>query len=126
MFEYYNPHPKGLRVGDCVKRAFTKVLDMDYKEVSLALNRFKKTTGAKKFNSNNNWKPFIKKLGWKKLSFPAVMGEQRMNGYSFCKAYPKGKYVLRMAKHLSSCVDGVIYDTWDCREKCVYNAWEVK
>ena len=49
-----------------------------------------------------------------------------MNGKRFCRKYPKGKYLLRMAGHVTACVDGVIYDTWDCSGKCVYVAWEVK
>ena len=46
-----------------------------------------------------------------------------MDGERFCKKFPNGSYILRMAGHWSACVDGVIYDTWDCSEKCVYNAW---
>lgn len=46
--------------------------------------------------------------------------------YKFCNPHPTGSYILRMAGHLSSCVDGVILDTWDCRDKCVYNAYKVR
>ena len=31
-----------------------------------------------------------------------------------------------MAGHWSCCVDGVIYDTWDCSEKCVYTAYKMQ
>ena len=30
-----------------------------------------------------------------------------------------------MAGHWSCCVDGVIYDTWNCEQKCVYTAWKL-
>lgn len=30
MYQYFNAHPKGKRVGDCVKRAITKATGMDY------------------------------------------------------------------------------------------------
>lgn len=126
MYKYLNLHPQGKRVGDCVKRAIAKAANMDYKEVSLGLNRHKKITGAKTFNSDWNWLSYIENvLGGKKMSFPAVKGQKRMNGERFCKAYPKGSYVLQMANHLTACVDGVIYDTWDCSEKCVYRAWKI-
>ena len=52
-FCYYNAHPKGLIVPDCVKRAISVASKMDYKEVSKALNRYKKVTGADTFNSNS-------------------------------------------------------------------------
>ena len=126
-FIFNNPHPKKLIVGDCVKRAITIASRKDYMEVQRDLNRLKKTTGCEKFDSNKNYKYYIEKvLGYSKLSFPAEKGKGRMTGLLFAIKYPKGNYILRMASHLSCCIDGVINDTWDCSEKCVYNAWEVK
>jgi len=123
---YTNPHPKNKTVGDCVKRAFTLATGKDYMDIQRELNALKKETGDAKFNGNKNWREFIKRQGWEKMSFPAVKGEPRMDGWSFTKRYPKGVYVLRMAKHLVTVKDGNILDTWDCRDKCVYNAWKVK
>lgn len=127
MYQYCNVHPKGLLVPDCVKRAITKAADMDYHEVQLELNRHKRLTGAKVFNEDKNWKSYLTNVlnaTWK--SFPAKAGEPRMNGERFCKAYPKGRYILSMAGHLSCCIDGVIYDTWDPSAKCVYGVYEIK
>lgn len=126
MYEFENLHPKGKIVGDCVKRAIACAEGREYQEVSKELNRLKKKTGAKCFNEDKNWKTYLKEKGYEKLSFPAVKGKPRMNGERFCDEFPDGSYVLSMAKHLTCCIDGVIYDTWDCSEKCVYNAWKVK
>lgn len=125
-YQFLNLHPDGKIVRDCVKRALSFCSDISYNEVSLMLNRLKKETGCKKFNEDKNWKKFVKNMGWEKLSFPVVKGYSRMNGERFCEYYPKGTYLLRMAHHLSVCKDGVIYDIWNCSEKCVYNAWRVK
>lgn len=127
MYQYYNAHPKGKIVGDCVKRAISKAANIDYMEVQRMLNRYKKVSGAKKFNElHNNVEPILENiLNGKRMSFPAVKGKPRMNGERFCKAYPIGSYILQMANHMTACVDGVIYDTWDCSEKCVYKAWKV-
>ena len=125
-FVYYNAHPKGLLVGDCVKRAISKAAGMDYMEVQRQLNRFKRVTGADKFNSNHNPHKYVEQvLHGQKMSFPAVKGMKRMNGQRFCQTYFKGRYILNMANHWSCCVDGVIYDTWDCTEKAVYTAYKV-
>lgn len=125
MYKYLNVHPKGLRVGDCVKRAITLVAGIDYMEVSKELNRYKKVSKCPYFNSNKNCEGYVEKvLKLNKISFPAVSGKPRMNGTRFCEAFPKGRYILRMAKHWTACVDGIIYDTWDCSEKCVYKAWK--
>lgn len=126
MYQYLNVHPQGKCVGDCVKRAITKATGMDYHEVQLALNRYKKITKAEKFNDKKNCYAYVENiLHGTKLSFPAVKGEPRMNGERFCQAYPRGKYILSMAGHWTCCIDGVIYDTWDCSEKCVYQAWRI-
>ena len=127
MYQFLNVHPQGKLVGDCVKRAITKAAEMDYHDVQLELNRHKKLTGAKTFNEDKNWKSYVANVlngTWR--SFPAKRGQPRMNGERFCKAYPKGRYILSMAGHLSCCIDGVIYDTWDCTEKCVYGCYEIK
>lgn len=126
MYQYYNAHPKGLLVRDCVKRAISKAAEMDYHQVQIELNRYKKITGAKTFNSDRNPDKYVMNiLKAVKISFPAKRGQPRMNGERFCKAYPKGNYILQMAGHWTSCVDGIIYDTWDCSDKCVYTAWKL-
>lgn len=126
MFEFYNPHPQQKIVEDCVKRALTKASGKTYQEVTNELNRIKRDQGASKYNVNSVWKAYVEDvLHGKKMSFPAVKGQSRMNGARFCLEYAVGTYVLNMAGHLSCCVNGVIYDTWDCREKCVYTAYEI-
>lgn len=126
MYKFLNLHPKGKIVSDCVKRAIAGAENRDYMEVQRELNRLKKETHCDCFNNRKNITAYMRKHGYIKLSFPAVKGEPRMNGERFCQAYPKGRYILNMAGHLTCCVDGVIYDTWDCSQKCVYNAWKVR
>lgn len=126
MYQFLNIHPKGKLVRDCVKRAITKATDMDYHTVSLELNRLKKETDCSAFNDRKNITAYMQKHGYIKLSFPAVRGEPRMSGEGFCQEYSKGRYILNMAGHLTCCIDGIIYDTWDCSQKCVYNAWKIK
>lgn len=127
IFKFNNPHPKGKIVGDCVKRAITLTTGKDYMEVQRELNKTKKLTGCEVYNQNRNYKYYLEKtLGCKKLSFPAVKGQGRINGAIFAIDHPTGRYVLRMAGHLSCCIDGQINDTWDCSDKCVYTAWKVE
>lgn len=126
MFQYFNAHPKNLRVGDCVKRALTFATGEDYMEIQRQLNKIKREVGAKNYSSNTVWNKFIQNKGWKEMSFQAVKGESRMNGEMFCKKFKTGTYILRMAHHLTVCKGGIIYDTWNCSKKCVYKAWVVE
>lgn len=127
MYKYLNVNPQGKHVGDCVKRALTTATGLPYDVISLALNRYKKKNGAKSFNEwNENVVPFMEeRLGAEKKSFPAVKGMKRMDGETFCKMYSKGNYVLQFANHVSACIDGVIYDTWNPSSKCVYTAHKI-
>ena len=125
-FVYCNVHPKGLRVGDCVKRAITKTSGKDYMEVQRELNRYKKKTGTTKFNSRDNWVAYIEEvLKGIPINMSPKQGQKRFDGFTFGRAFPKGKYILQMSHHLTCCIDGVIYDTWDCRNKCIYKAWRI-
>lgn len=125
-YKFCNPHPDGKIVNDCVKRAICLAEGRDYKDVKNDLNRLKRELGLKKFNSNENWKTYLERKNYEKISFPAKAGECRMNGHKFAEIHPAGSYILRMSKHLVACVDGVILDTWDCRDKCVYNAYKIR
>ena len=120
MYKYYNPHPKGLSVDDCVKRAIVVVTGMDYSKVQRELNEYKTVTGAKSFNSIKNLCYGEDVLEAKKIIF---RGE--LTAEEFITQHPRGRYILDMDEHWSACVDGCIYDTWDCSKEKVNYAYEI-
>ena len=120
MFKYFNPHPKGLSVDDCVKRAIVVVTDMNYTHVQRELNEYKKTTGAKSFNSIKNLRYVEDILKARKIPL-----NKQLTAKEFCQKYPCGRYILDMDEHWSACVDGCIYDTWDYSEEKVNFAYDV-
>lgn len=125
IYRFFNANPSQKIVKDCVKRSIALLTGKSYHDVSLELNRLKATTGATKFNDNANWETYVARLGWPRTSYKAVAGQLRMNGERFCLSHPRGKFLLRMAHHLTAVIDGKIYDTWDCSGKCVYASYEV-
>ena len=126
LFEYRNPHPKGINTIDCVVRAITIAVDGEYLEVRKHLNRIKKELKETSYKNQKFMDKYAKLNGWKKISFPAVKGVPRLRGKDFVKQYPEGTYILKLAKHVVAIVDGVYLDTWDSTEKIIYKAWEVK
>ena len=48
-----------------------------------------------------------------------------MTAEEFCQKHPMGRYILDMEEHWSACVDGCIYDTWDCGNEKVNFAYEI-
>lgn len=126
MYEFYNPHPQGKLVKDCIKRAITKATGKDYNVVALELNRYKKVSGASKFNEWDNCIPFIEKeLSGQKMTFPAQKGQPRMNGEQFCRLFNEGTFLVKMAGHLACVQNGILFDSWDSSKKCVYAAWKI-
>ncbi|NLC97306.1 MAG: hypothetical protein GX675_07040 [Erysipelotrichaceae bacterium] len=123
-FKYYNRHPKGIETSDCVVRAISTALDIDYLECRRNLNRSKRELG---FNSYKETKFLYKHLeGYPRLIFKAIKGEPRIKADDFTMLHPKGTYIVKLAGHITCIIDGVILDTWDCGYRSVYTAWEVK
>lgn len=120
MYKYHNPHPKGLSTDDCVKRAIVVVTGMDYSRVQRELNEYKTVTGAKSFNSIKNLRYVEDVLNAKKISL-----NNQLTAEEFCKQHLRGRYILDMDEHWSACVDGCIYDTWDCSKEKVNFAYEI-
>ena len=120
MYKYYNPHPKGLSTDNCVKRAIVVVTGMDYSRVQRELNEYKTVTGAKSFNSIKNLRYVEDVLNAKKISL-----NNQLTAEEFCKQHLRGRYILDMDEHWSACVDGCIYDTWDCGKEKVNFSYEI-
>ena len=68
----------------------------------------------------------VKQPNAQKLSFPAVKGKERMNPSTFCQNYTEGVYICKVAKHVFTVIDGVVYDDFENRpNRCIYNAWKI-
>lgn len=120
MYKYYNPHPKGLLTDDCVKRAIAVVTGMDYSKVQRGLNEYKTVTGAKSFNSIKNLCYVEDVLKAKRITL-----KKQLTAEEFCQKYPHGRFILDMDEHWSACVDGYIYDTWNCSKEKVNFAYKI-
>ncbi len=123
MYKYLNLHPYELLVDDCVKRSIAMAANMEYSTVQRELNRHKKITGAEKFNESGNPDSYVKNvLHGEKI---VLTKSKKITGEQFCKKYSKGNYILDMYDHWTACVDGVIYDTWDCSGEKVEYAYKI-
>ena len=64
------------------------------------------------------------------MGFPRVVVQKKTDGTrdtveEFAKTHPKGRYVVSVSGHWTSCIDGSIYDTWDCSKEKVLSYYEV-
>lgn len=124
MYKYYQPNKKDLKdkYGDCVIRSLCKGTGKSWLEVFDELVPI-----AREFQASINGKvvyeEFLKNNGFVYTGISNKKGSKRPTVKSFSKAN-KGLYVLVVANHLVTCVDGDYFDTWDCGNKCLYGYWE--
>lgn len=123
MFQEFNAHPKGLKTTDCVVRAISKATNIEYMESRRKLNQLKRDWGYSSYKDTKFLYKYFE--GYPRLIFKAVRGEPRLKGSDFTTLHPKGTYILKMAGHVTVCIDGVILDIWDCTYRSVYTAWEI-
>lgn len=121
MYKYINPNPKGKSVGDCTVRAITlatgKTWDQVYCELAVAGFSLKNMPDA-----NEVWGMVLRKNGFRRHPIP----EEFQDDYTvcrFCNDHPRGTYVLSLATHVVTVIDGDYLDTWDSGEEPVIYFW---
>jgi len=110
-YRNYNPNPKGNNVGDCVIRALTLALGVNWPDayIKLALCGLEICDMP---SANNVWGELLIKNGYKRYILP----NECPSCYSvrdFTKDHPLGKYVLATGTHVIMVIDGDYYDSWD-------------
>jgi hypothetical protein len=128
------------QTSDCVTRSIAIITGKPYKEVYDALNvlsESKKLGRRLEKNAYGNsyvkvsssrtgvvrkiYDEYLKSLGYKWIPTMGIG--------TGCKIHlnpdelPKGRLIVRLSKHLTAIIDGIIYDTFDCsreENRCVY------
>ena len=124
VFEYKNPHPKGLHTTDCVVRAVSLAFDKDYLEARRELNRSKIDLG---FGIYTETKFIYKYLeDFDRIVLKVPKGVPRVKVDVFAESFKEGTYIVKLAKHIVCIKDGKLLDTWDSSYRSVYTAWKIK
>ncbi len=64
-------------------------------------------------------------LGFGRVLVSKKADGTRENVDEFAKAHPRGRYVVSISGHWTACIDGIVYDTWDCSKESVLSYYEV-
>lgn len=128
IFQYTQPKGEGdiKCPKDCMIRAVSNLTDKPYKLVHSIMYRH--GWRANRSNSHGHWEDQLTKtldeLGvyYKKVKFPAIKGQKRMTAKSLDESK---SYIIRVSKHVACLKKGVLMDTYDCSDKCVYFAFEI-
>jgi hypothetical protein len=123
------------KTGDCVVRSIAIATGLPYQHIYDLVNRAstRERTGTRKRGISNA------RTGVYKSTIHRVMKElgwtwtPTMQIGSGCKVHlrpnelPPGRLVVSVSKHLTTMIDGIIYDTHDCSrrgKRCVYGYWQ--
>lgn len=122
--------------GDCVVRAIAIATGDSYQKVYDNINSQKdmmrQTKRVRGSNSRNGVEPkvyreYLKSIGFKWT--PIMKIGQGCKVHLKEEELPKGRLIVRLSRHLSAVIDGVINDTFDCSRngtRCVYGYWSLK
>ena len=125
-YKYYQPNKKDLKdkYGDCVIRALTKALNMEWLQVFDEMQPISREMQVP-FNCRPCYEKYIESKGLKYIGISNKKGTKRPTVDRFAKDHTTGTYILRVAHHLVTVVDGIYYDTWDSGKKSLYGYWEI-
>ena len=118
-FKYYNQNPNGYHIPDCVIRAISTALDIDYYDVVKMLK-----SNSEIYNCDTLCVCCYEKLLDLDFRLPHYYGDGR-TANEIAEDYPRSILLLRMDGHLSTSVDGQILDIWDCGNEIITDYWVV-
>ena len=118
MYKYYNANANNNFVNDCVIRAISVAEDMSWSDTYDDLSRIAKKNGILLDDVN-----FVEPL--LDYRYDRVRSYPQDTVQDILEDHPKGKYLVTMNGHITVIKDGVVYDTFDCRDRLVKNVWKV-
>lgn len=107
----YNPNPLENRVEDCVQRAISAALDVDWDTASDMVHDMAKSMGLPE-HTDAAWGAILRRNGFYRAIIPNTCPDCYTVA-DFCREHPHGVYVLKTTGHVVTVIDGQVWDTWD-------------
>lgn len=118
MYKYYNANSQGNFVNDCVIRAISVAEDMTWGDTYDDLSRIAKNNGILLDDVD-----FVDPL--LDYRYDRIPLYYDMSVGDFLENHPNGTYLITMSGHITVLKNGVIYDTFDCRNRKIKDVWKV-
>ena len=109
------------KTGDCVCRAIVIATGKPYQEVFDAIKEIRKSSARA-----GAYKDYIAELGYEWV--PTMQIGSGCRVHARAHELPGGRLILRLSRHFTAMIDGVIRDTYDPSRggtRCVYGYWIV-
>ena len=121
-YKFFNPNPKGQKVGDCAVRAIAKAIGKEWEDAYIGLCS-QGLLYSDLPSANYVWGMYLRKFGFDQKMIPSIC-PQCVSVSRFAEEHPEGKYVLACQNHVVTVDDGDYYDTWDSGDEIVLYYWQ--
>lgn len=118
MYKYYNANSRGKFVNDCVIRSISVAENKTWDDTYDELSRIAKRHGILLDDVN-----FVDPL--LDYRYDRVKTYYGDTVQDFIEDHPRGTYLITMPNHITVVRDGIVYDTFDPRDRVIRDAWEV-
>lgn len=118
-YKFLNVNPLGKFEEDCVCRAIKSALNEDYYTIQRKLHLV-----AELFDCETLCVCCYKYLLDNVYNLERI---EEYKGYTikqFLRQHPYGTYIIRVDGHLTHCVNGIVYDLFDCTNEIIDIVWK--
>lgn len=122
MFRYYNANPLGRRVNDCTVRAISLATERSWDETYEELSKFAQAQ-AIMLDETAYIDEYLERK-FKKIC--GCKGNVKITVGDFVEKNPVGTYLITMNGHITCCIDGCIYDTFNPKDRIIWGIYKVK
>lgn len=119
-FSYYNINPEKREEEDCVCRAISLALHLDYYTVDKLLTLVSEHRQCDKLclNCYHHLLEYV-------FNLPVRYCENGETVEAIAKTYPTNILIIRIQGHLTCAMYGVVFDIWDCTSELADCYWIV-
>lgn len=119
MYKFYNANANNNFVNDCVIRSISVAEDKSWSDTYDELSYIAKKNGILLDDVN-----FVEPLLDYRYNRVKTFKGQTVGDFS--ETHPIGTYLITMNGHITVLKNGTIYDTFDCRDRILWNVWKVQ
>ena len=119
-YKYYNRNPDGKHIKDCVCKAISTVTNLKYEAVDNLLE-----LTAKEYECNKLCVCCYHHLLEDILWYPRKNCNFQYTAKEIAARYSRNRLIIRVDAHLTSAINGIVLDIWDCSNELVDCFWIV-
>lgn len=118
MYKFHNNNALGLFENDCTVRAISTATGNSWDDTYKHLSNTARLRGTM-MDDKDFIKDYLDEHYDRMYDIPETVGQ-------VAGAYPNNVLLITMNGHITCAVYGVIYDSFDCRERIAEYCWKIK